>query len=106
MMLCFPGQQLCARLLCCLGQRPNRLLEVYLKGSHRHQLIAHAIVLAKCWSAVGIRYCLVDTMQEQSQRWEETLKAVDTLISGKKRSDGKNWSHAFDMMDLFLEVSQ
>ena len=36
--------------------------------------------------------------------WQSTLAAVDSLISGKKRSDGKNWAHAFDMMDLYLEV--
>lgn len=43
-------------------------------------------------------------MNGQQHTWDDTLLAVDSLISGKKRSDGRNWSHAFDMMDLFLEV--
>ena len=43
-------------------------------------------------------------MNGHQHTWDATLTAVDSLISGKKRSDGKNWSHAFDMMDVFLEV--
>ena len=36
--------------------------------------------------------------------WPSTLAGIDSLISGKKRSDGRNWAHAFGMMDLYLEV--
>ena len=31
--------------------------------------------------------------------YERALKALGTLISGKKRSDGKSWSAAFDNME-------
>jgi hypothetical protein len=33
------------------------------------------------------------------------LDALSSLISGRVRGDGKNWSHAFDMMKIYLEVS-
>lgn len=37
--------------------------------------------------------------------YQKGLDALSSLISGRVRSDGKNWSHAFDMMQVYLEVS-
>ena len=37
--------------------------------------------------------------------YQKGLDALSSLISGRVRSDGKNWSHAFDMMQTYLEVS-
>lgn len=39
-----------------------------------------------------------------SQDWQSALTALDSLISGKPRSDGASWSHAFDMMRIYLQV--
>jgi hypothetical protein len=36
--------------------------------------------------------------------YEKALEALSTLISGKQRSDGRNWSHAVEMMKVYLEV--
>jgi hypothetical protein len=36
--------------------------------------------------------------------WEAGLEALSGLISGRARSDGRNWSHAFEMMEAYLEV--
>ena len=39
------------------------------------------------------------------EEYQKGLDALSSLISGRVRSDGKNWSHAFEMMQLYLEVS-
>ena len=36
--------------------------------------------------------------------YDEALRLLSSLISGKRRTDGKNWSHAFEMMQSYLEV--
>ena len=36
--------------------------------------------------------------------YQKGLDALSSLISGRVRSDGKNWSHAFEMMKVYLEV--
>ena len=36
--------------------------------------------------------------------YQKALDALSSLISGKQRSDGRNWAHAFDMMKVYLEV--
>ncbi|GAB4823124.1 hypothetical protein N2152v2_010170 [Parachlorella kessleri] len=35
--------------------------------------------------------------------YQKALDALSSLISGKQRSDGRNWAHAFDMMKVYLE---
>ena len=37
--------------------------------------------------------------------YQKGLDALSSLISGRVRADGKNWSHAFDMMKVYLEAS-
>ena len=39
------------------------------------------------------------------EEYNKGLDALSSLISGRVRGDGKNWSHAFDMMKIYLEVS-
>ncbi len=39
------------------------------------------------------------------EEYTKGLGALSSLISGRARADGKNWSHAFDMMKVYLEVS-
>jgi hypothetical protein len=38
------------------------------------------------------------------EEYQAGLQALSSLISGKVRSDGKTWSHAFEMMQIYLEV--
>lgn len=38
------------------------------------------------------------------EAYQKGLDALSSLISGRVRADGKNWSHAFDMMQVYLEV--
>ncbi|KAG7671069.1 hypothetical protein Ndes2526B_g01154 [Nannochloris sp. 'desiccata'] len=37
------------------------------------------------------------------EEYNKGLDALSSLISGRVRADGKNWSHAFDMMKIYLE---
>ena len=39
------------------------------------------------------------------EEYQKGLDALSSLISRRVRADGKNWSHAFDMMKIYLEVS-
>ena len=39
-----------------------------------------------------------------AEEWEQAMALLSTLINGKRRSDGANWAHAFDMMAGYLEV--
>jgi len=39
-----------------------------------------------------------------SEDYQKGLEALSSLISGRVRADGKNWSHAFEMMQKYLEV--
>lgn len=43
--------------------------------------------------------------QVSDEEYNKGLDALSSLISGRVRADGKNWSHAFDMMKIYLEVS-
>ncbi len=36
--------------------------------------------------------------------YDEALKALGGLISGKKRPNGSSWSHAFESMRVHLDV--
>ena len=38
------------------------------------------------------------------KEYQDGLDALSSLISGRARADGKNWSHAFEMMQVYLEV--
>ena len=38
--------------------------------------------------------------------YQEGLDVLSSLISGRVRGDGKNWSHAYDMMKVYLERLQ
>ena len=38
------------------------------------------------------------------EEYQKGLDVLSSLISGRVRSDGKNWSHAFEMMKIYLEV--
>lgn len=40
-----------------------------------------------------------------AEEWEEAMALLSSLISSKRRSDGVNWAHAFDMMASYLEVN-
>lgn len=35
---------------------------------------------------------------------QEALNALNTLISGRQRSDGKTWSTAYEYMQVYLRV--
>ena len=39
-----------------------------------------------------------------TQEYEEALKALGTLITSLKRSDGSKWQEHFDTMHIFLQV--
>lgn len=39
-----------------------------------------------------------------NEEYNKGLDALSSLISGRARADGKSWSHAFDMMKIYLEV--
>lgn len=43
-------------------------------------------------------------MSGDASEYERGLKALSSLISGRQRADGKNWSHAFELMKVHLEV--
>ena len=36
--------------------------------------------------------------------YDRCLRLLESLITGKKRQDGTQWEHAFDMMQCYLEV--
>lgn len=38
--------------------------------------------------------------------YEQALAEMGSLISGKKRPDGRNWSHAFESMAVHLQVCE
>ena len=40
----------------------------------------------------------------ETNDWQEALNALDTLISGKPRSDGTRWADAFDMMRVYIQA--
>ena len=57
-----------------------------------------------CCGSALLLLCARAMSGDGSHTWASTLAAIDSLISGKRRSDGKNWAHAFDLMTLYLEV--
>jgi hypothetical protein len=42
---------------------------------------------------------------EQDMELQEAMTALNSLISGKKRKDGKTWKDAFEYMQVYLEVN-
>ena len=38
--------------------------------------------------------------------YDAALRSLGSLISGKKRSDGSSWEHAYTLMQAYLQVAQ
>lgn len=47
---------------------------------------------------------MVDGVIGDEADYDRGLRLLESLITGKKRQDGAQWEHAFDMMQCYLEV--
>lgn len=41
---------------------------------------------------------------DSDEEFQDAMKALNSLISGRKRKDGKTWKDAFEYMQVYLEV--
>lgn len=46
-----------------------------------------------------------ESAELRAKTYDDALKALGGLISGKKRGGGDTWEHAYDGMRVFLEAS-
>lgn len=72
-------------------------------------LLAEMLLIPPCLSPPRPpRIAMASTSSTQrpsnDRTYDDALKALGGLISGKKRPDGSSWAHAFDSMQLHLDV--
>ncbi len=72
----------------------NTAMYAWLMRQHRSVSMYQSML---CPHAQAPRMC-------QADEYEKALVALGGLISGKKRSHGEKWQHAYEGMRVFLEV--